>query len=145
MTNAYTLEAWVKPSSLTPWDAVLLKEAPGTLSYGLYASADTGNLVPNGWVGFYDVYGTGTPPSGQWTHLALTYDGTTESLYVNGTLVAARPGVPPATASNDPLRIGGDAVWSDEFFNGLIDEVRVYDKALTAAQVSADMQAPITP
>jgi glucose/arabinose dehydrogenase/PKD repeat protein len=145
LTSAYTLEAWVKPSSLTPWDAVLLKEAPGTLSYGLYASADAGNLVPNGWVGFYDVYGTGTPPSGQWTHLALTYDGTTESLYVNGTLVAARPGVPPATASNDPLRIGGDAVWSDEFFNGLIDEVRVYDKALTAAQVSADMQAPITP
>ena len=41
-----------------------------------------------------------------------------------------------------PLRLGGNLVWG-EYFGGLIDEVRVYNRALTAAQIQADMQAPL--
>jgi hypothetical protein len=45
-------------------------------------------------------------------------------------------------ASTGVLRIGGNSVWS-EWFAGLIDEVRVYNRALTAAEIQQDMQAPI--
>jgi hypothetical protein len=40
---------------------------------------------------------------------------------------------------NQPLRIGGNASFTGEFFKGLIDEVRVYNRALTAAEITADM------
>jgi hypothetical protein len=40
------------------------------------------------------------------------------------------------------LRIGGNAVWG-EYFAGSIDEVRIYNRALTAAQITTDMNTPI--
>ena len=46
----------------------------------------------------------------------------------------------PVTAN--ALRIGGNNVWG-EYFSGLIDEVRIYNRALTAAEVQADMNAPV--
>jgi hypothetical protein len=46
-----------------------------------------------------------------------------------------------ATSTN-PLQIGGDSIYG-QYFAGLIDEVRVYNVALTAAQIQADMAAPI--
>ncbi|TMR92174.1 LamG domain-containing protein, partial [Nonomuraea basaltis] len=42
-----------------------------------------------------------------------------------------------------PLRIGGNS-GSGEYFSGLIDEVRVYNKALTAAQITTDMNTPVS-
>jgi hypothetical protein len=40
------------------------------------------------------------------------------------------------------LRIGGNTIWS-EWFSGLIDEVRVYNRALTGAEIQADMSTPL--
>ncbi len=45
--------------------------------------------------------------------------------------------------STSPMRIGGNTIWS-EWFNGLIDEVRVYNRALTAAEIQTDMNASIS-
>ena len=45
-------------------------------------------------------------------------------------------------SSTAPLRIGGNSVWG-EYFKGLIDEVRVYSTALTAAQITSDMTTPV--
>jgi hypothetical protein len=45
-------------------------------------------------------------------------------------------------ASTGVLRIGGNAIWP-EFFAGLIDEVRVYDRALTATEIGADMNVAL--
>ena len=46
------------------------------------------------------------------------------------------------TASTGALRIGGNTVWG-EYFAGLIDEVRIYNRALTAAELTTDMNAPV--
>jgi hypothetical protein len=43
------------------------------------------------------------------------------------------------------LRIGGNNVWAGEFFGGLIDEVRVYDRALSAAEIAADRDRAVQP
>ena len=44
--------------------------------------------------------------------------------------------------SSSPLRIGGNTIWS-EWFSGLIDDVRVYNRALTQSQVQTDMNTPV--
>jgi hypothetical protein len=45
--------------------------------------------------------------------------------------------------SNNPLRIGGNASWANEFFNGLIDDLRVYNRALSATEIATDMSTPV--
>jgi hypothetical protein len=64
-------------------------------------------------------------------------------LYVNGVQVASRALTGSMRSSTGVLRIGGNNIWNDEWFAGLIDEVRVYNKALTAAEVQADMTKPV--
>src|SRR6185436_13502852 len=71
-----------------------------------------------------------------------TYDGATLRFYVNGTQVASKAQTGGIPASTGPLRIGGNSIWS-EWFRGLIDEVRVYARALTAGEIQADMATPI--
>jgi chitodextrinase len=79
----------------------------------------------------------------EWAHLATTYDGTTLALYVNGVLKATLPVTGAIGQSAGPLRLGGNDIW-DEWFAGVIDDVRVYDRALTPTEVQADMNAPVT-
>ena len=68
----------------------------------------------------------------------MTYDGATIRMYVNGVQAGTRAQTGSLLASTQPLRFGGNAVWA-EWFHGRLDEIRVYDRALTAAQIQADM------
>ena len=79
---------------------------------------------------------------GIWTHLASTYDGSNLRLYVNGTQVSSIPLSGPVTVSGGALRIGGNTVWG-EWFSGRIDEVRIYDRALSGLELGADMLRPV--
>jgi hypothetical protein len=81
-------------------------------------------------------------PVNRWSHLAVTYDGTTLRLYVNGTQVSSRAVTGTILTTTDPLWIGGNHPYG-EYFQGLIDEVRVYDRALTPSEVRAEMSTPI--
>ena len=81
-------------------------------------------------------------PVNRWSHLALTYDGTALRLYVNGTQVSSRAMTGAILRTTDPLWIGGNHPYG-EYFHGLIDEVRVYDRALSPSEVRAEMSTPI--
>ena len=70
-------------------------------------------------------------PANTWSYLTETYDGSTLRLYVNGTQVASTAHTGTIATSTNPLQIGGDSLYG-QFFAGLIDEVRVYNRALTA-------------
>jgi hypothetical protein len=140
-----TLEAWVYPTvNMTQWAAVVLKEQPGGGLYELYANGDRSQPLTSVTVGGqYRVLSAGPwLLANQWTHLAATYDGTTQRLYVNGTQVAQRPQTGPTQVSSSPLRLGGNSVWG-EFFKGRIDEVRVYNRALSTAAINADLSTAI--
>ena len=56
---------------------------------------------------------------------------------MNGSLVASGSSFPPP-ATSGALRIGGNSIWDFETFDGLIDDVRVYDRALSAAEIATD-------
>ena len=62
--------------------------------------------------------------------------------YVNGAQVASRVQAGSVQPSSEPVTIGGDAGCS-QWFAGRIDEVRVYNRALTANEISTAMQTPV--
>ena len=145
LSSGMTLEAWVKPTALgSSWRSVLMKERPGNVNYALYAH--DGGPGPSGhvYVGNRDRYSAGnTLPANAWTHLATTYDGSTLRLYVNGAVATSLPVTGAIGTSTNPVRIGGNTIWS-EWFIGLIDEVRVYNRALSSAEIQSDMTTPVS-
>jgi hypothetical protein len=140
LTSAMTLEAWVYPTNTNAtWRDVIYK---GDDNYYLEAtSPQSGRVGAGGTFLSAPMYGP-TLPANTWTHLALTYDRVTLRLYVNGTQVTSVAASAPLATSANPLQIGGDNLYG-QFFAGRIDEVRIYDGALSASQIAADMSAPV--
>ena len=140
LTTGMTIEAWVNPVALSGWRTVALKAVPGGLSYALYAH--DGAPRPAGTVntGGSDLSAIGTAalPLNTWTHLAVTFGSGTLRLYVNGVLIGTRAVAGSLTTSANVLTIGGNGVWS-EWFGGLIDEVRIYNRALTQGEIQTGM------
>jgi beta-lactam-binding protein with PASTA domain len=159
LTTGMTVSAWVNPTLMSGWECILMKErgivGEGLLSYALYAHdgapLSLGQPVPAGYVRVNPVLsttdravrGTAALPLNTWTHLATTYDGANQRFYVNGVLVGTTPGTGGIVVSNGAIRIGGNASSTGEFFQGLIDEVRVYNRALSAAEIVTDMNTAI--
>ncbi len=144
LTTGMTLEAWVYPTvNMTDWSTALVKENPSHgLAYGLYANSDTSRPAGSIYIGGdKNLLGGPWLLANTWVHLATTYNGSTQLLYVNGTEVASRAQSGSIEVSNGALRIGGNSFWG-EFFQGRIDDVRVYNRALSATQVNTDMNSP---
>lgn len=90
------------------------------------------------------VASTGTVTPGVWTHIAVTYDpdlANEISFYINGTLdssLSHSAGGALSSSTSMPVTIGN--IWSGSGeqrpFDGLIDDIRVYDRALTAAEIA---------
>jgi glucose/arabinose dehydrogenase len=148
LTNAITIEAWVFPTSdPTGWRSIVAKEQTDGLAYYLYASSRGTNVPATGVFvsGAERTLTGGTRLAiNTWAHIAATYNGTIQRLYVNGVQVSTRNQTGTAAVSTGVLRIGGNNPFG-EFFKGLIDEVRIYNKVLTQAQIQTDMNTPITP
>jgi O-glycosyl hydrolase len=144
LTTGLTLEAWIKPATLSGWSTIILKEAGSEEAYALYANEDRPwPLAAVRIDGNYDIAtGDVQLPLNNWSHVASTYDGATLSLYVDGNKIASVAATGNLQVSSGALRIGGNAIW-DEYFDGLIDEVRIYSRALTAAEIQTDMAMPI--
>jgi Concanavalin A-like lectin/glucanases superfamily len=139
--SAITVEAWV--SLQTPFPPQVCRSLVGknyTHSYWLGVCGSTVRFYSRGSGSFRD---GGTVPNGQWTHIAVTSDGTTQKHYINGELVGSFAiGGPPA-ASTDPLWIGGDAAWAYSP-NGAMTEVRLWNVARTMQQIRDTINVPLT-
>jgi hypothetical protein len=137
LSGGMTLAAWVRP--LARGRTVVVKESVNRLSYGLYAR-------PSGHVfttAEHALRGRALKRN-RWSHLAMTWDGLIMRVYVNGAEVSRATLVGTAKTAAGPLRIGGNAIWP-EFFKGTIDEVRIYDRALAAAEIVRARDIAITP
>ena len=135
-SDALTLEAWVKPTSLTQegtWPGIVA----GIPAFGLHLIA----AVPGRFRGTVCLpscdaaeSGTGAVTVGEWQHVAMVYVGGFIALYRNGQLLAQiwHPGDVSPTAQ---LHIGK---FLDHHFVGLIDEVRVWDVSRSGPEIDAD-------
>ncbi|MFL5877789.1 MAG: LamG domain-containing protein, partial [Solirubrobacteraceae bacterium] len=145
--NTFTVSAFVKPAvTQSGWRTILLKEKPGALAYALYANG-VSPAAPAVYVENPTEVGTANGPSalpvGQWSYVTGTYDGSALRLYVDGVLKATKNTSGTVTASAGALRIGGNSVWG-EWFNGAIDEVRIYNRALSATEIANDRDRPVS-
>jgi len=83
-----------------------------------------------------DVYTTAPISFNQWFHVTITYDGITQSIYINGILNNSSPLAGSIQQTPTNIFIGTyDA--SFDFFNGTIDEVRIWNRSLTQAEINA--------
>src|SRR2546423_274824 len=144
LSTGMTLEAWVFPTgSLTSWRSVVDKTVDG---YYLMASTDQSNRpgVGGTWTGGNQNIAAPTVLAiNTWTHLAATFDGATVRLFVNGVQAASQAQTTPLATTTGTLQMGADSY--GEFFAGRIDEVRIYNRALSAAEIQTDMNTSIAP
>ncbi len=131
----YTLEAWVYPNSFVQLSGIISKNnTNGSAGYTLRLSSDPeysgldGNGVSTS---------NGILSAGQWYHIAMTVDtGKYVSIYVNGVFVAAGTAPFYTEANTDPLTFGVDYLTSGRYWNGAIDEVRMWDTTLSASTIA---------
>jgi hypothetical protein len=154
--ESLTIEAWIFPSDIDhPRPIVEYGAATGVGYVGLwYGTQGYSSQVPGavqGWVSgtnnaFLGVFSSSGPiTSNQWNHVAMTFDYGFQALilYVNGVAVVARTStVPVLPATSVPLNFGYRPPGSSLQLGGVrhlggLDEVSVYDRALSAAEIQA--------
>lgn len=156
-SNAITVEAWIKPNAFATtkdngsivcnhgWSSggqqgfVLRCGGAGILSFNI-AGTTTGATTGN-WREVFT--GSNVLSLGTWQHVAGTFDGDSLKLYLNGVQVAssAFTGTIANSPTAYPLTIGRLADPSQSarrYFNGLIDEVRIWNRALDGAEILAN-------
>jgi hypothetical protein len=135
-TNAITIAAWINPS-WTGNNRILQKSTEGSDNQYRLLKEGGNNIrfhippAPN-----FEVTGK-LPPNGEWTHLAATYDGSMIRVYFNGTVVGQTAFSGKMDVSDGPLFIGSK--WSQapagDEYNGIMDDVRIYNRALSASEL----------
>jgi hypothetical protein len=144
LSGGMTLSAWVYPAAMQGSLGPVVQKEMG--AYYLQAGSAEEALGPAGGGTFgggdAHVPGLEAIPLNTWTYLAVTYDGATLRLYVNGAEVSSVPQTGALEVNANPLQIGG-STYGSEHFAGQIDEVRVYNRALSPGEIQADMHAPV--
>ncbi|MHC4580133.1 MAG: LamG-like jellyroll fold domain-containing protein [Planctomycetota bacterium] len=142
ITGQITVSAWIKVNAFDRNYQTIISK--GDTAWRLQRHAGTQALefgcmgvpVPNNvtWGGIYGKIGVN---DGQWHHAAGTYDGERISLYVDGALDVSVDAAGSIKANDAAVYIGENSEKPGRFWNGLIDDVRVYNYALGADEIAA--------
>jgi len=130
-TGPYTIEAWFRTQD--PQQQYILQYGLHNTNGGL-ASLGTwsGNLMTTQ---HGDRLQGGNAATGDWTHGAVTFDGSVFRLYVNGALVASG-GMGTTSVTTNFARLGAEGLDICCYWNGEIDELRVYNRALNPGELA---------
>ena len=137
--TALTVEVWVRPDSVTSSEGVIIVDKGSTWNLfldplGRPAFQFPGNVPP-------ETLSTTPLVIGQTYHLAATYGGGAMNLYVNGALVSDTTGLGPIPANSTEIHMGRGLSANRFGFRGVIDEVALYDKVLSAQRILAHYNA----
>lgn len=147
---AFTLEAWVRPDVIDTWHRrIFNKEEKDGLGrwqgYRMAVNSSSLGLYCQRWSDGANTQVYLSPAQltlGRWYHVACTYDGATLRLYVNGSQVMAKASSLVVAATSAPLTVGSFTNGgSASFWSGGLDEVAVYGRALSAAEVASHLNA----
>ena len=140
-TGQVTVSAWIKVNRFDrEWQAIVTKgdsawriqrnENQDTLEF-----ACSGLAIPGGnqWGA---LYGNSSVNDGKWHHIAGIYDGEKMYIYIDGNVDVSQPASGAIATNDHPVYIGENAEMTGRFWNGLIDDVRVYNYALSAGQIT---------
>jgi hypothetical protein len=145
-TPNFTIEAWIYPNSQVSWQAFIFGQSYGRqlilnpwgsgLCVSIYITTTGGSFY-----GLPDM--ADQIPYNAWTHIAATWDSTSLVLYVNGSPKAqAAPGFSTIGDSSCTFSIGASGSCApSQYFPGLVDEMSLYNRALSANEIAAIYQA----
>jgi len=138
--NLQTFSFWTKPTDWSSSTASVFLAKRSSSTSGLFIAyinsqssltIDCGGTAAR-WITPY------APPLGQWTHIVLTCSPNGNgTLFANGTFIGSRTGI-DTSALNDPtvdLRLGRDTQSGSYILNGALDDVRIYNRTLSSAEV----------
>lgn len=134
--RAITLAAWVNASDWSG-NRRILQKGDGDNQYRLLAEGGVLKFHLHG----VDTLTAPLPATGNWIHLAATWDGSTMILFTNGVAQASTGAGGTLATTANPLAIArknGSGV-SGDYFNGRLDDVRIYNRALSGAEIAALM------
>ena len=131
-TTNFTAAAWFKLNNYTGFQSILQQQDSSGTGYAWLFIDPSGKVATN--LGGVNLFGTQTAALNQWHHVAVNYDGTTVSLYLDGQLENSNNLV--ISANDGEMLIGVHKTLTQSFFNGSIDEVAVYDRALDQTAVA---------
>ncbi len=144
-TNSFTFEAWVNPRG-NAFTRIFFAQ-PSTTNFAT-VSTSTGNVIyfyviANGTT--YSIATTAGIPQNQWTHVAARWNASTLTPQVlfNGVLQAAVAGGSSSTGTNGLMTLGSRPGGA-QYFNGALDEARVWSEHRTDCQVQSNMNTSIT-
>ncbi len=148
--NECTFMAWIFAETWDGTRQIVGKSVHGGCNgrgqYGLFSEGGTFKLRFETEGGRADI-NADLPETGKWLHVAFTNDGEMATLYIDGESVAdgAVPGV--LKSIDDPLRIAQDCDRPNNVFTGMIDEVRLWNRALSEddINIAKDLSATATP
>ena len=146
LSSKFSVASWFKTSSNYPSDAIVVikggfgSEIAGkNINYGIWL--DSSERLKGGFEtsSGVDMFSTSanTYSDGQWHYGVVTYDGSTVRLYVDGAQVATKSTTgTPDNSGTQPVRVGANFLTQDRFFIGNVDEVRVWNRALSSSEVA---------
>ncbi len=150
--EAITVAMWIKPSSVYPenwmplfnkWESI---QSPDPLGRGFYVGVNPDGIRLRWNTGLVWSDGDRVYPN-EWLHVATTYDADSQIIYLNGERSHARlAGAPMQRTSTVSVRMGAQSEEFDESrrYHGYMDEVLVYDRALSTAEIQQVYQGPMT-
>jgi hypothetical protein len=142
ITNQITVAAWIKVNEFDKdWQAIITK---GDSAWRLHRNGSTNNLefacsgleVPDN-IQWGSIFGKTDINDGQWHHAVGVFDGSKLYLYVDGRLDVSSDAPGKINVNDQPVYIGENAEQPERFWNGLIDDVRIYNYALSEAEIAA--------
>jgi len=137
--TATTIDAWIKPSDVHSSTIVkigdkrtlFLAGTSGNTTADIYFGGTTSSLASAN----QGVYAMGIIPLGAWTHVGGTWDGTTARIYINGVLQDENSTAIGNEANAFPDTSIGYGIVGYGYFSGLIDEVEIYNRALSECEI----------
>lgn len=146
-TNTFTVTAWVNPNgNQNSWSGIFFDRESSTANGFHFGTANELRYTWNNSPSTYDWNSGLVPPAGQWAFVALVIEPSRARIYMmtNGVLVSATNNVPnPVQGFAGGSRIGQDTTSSSRYFNGLLDQVTVYNQALTGVQIGELATPPV--
>ena len=135
LQSAFTVTAWIYNDSMSDAYRVISKETNG-LNDNYWIALQAGELWAGVGGSFFNA--PATFEANTWYHIAVSFDDADNqvSIYVNGELSQEYSTSATISSNTDPLYIGSN--WQgSKFWDGALDDVRIYDRALSASQVAA--------
>jgi len=137
ITGGLTVATWVNIRSLPQaWAPAVVK---GEDAYRISSNSSSTSFhfgINHYTTANYGVNGSTQVGMNEWHHVCGTFDGTTITLYLDGVVDGTLANDVGIGVSTDPFRIGANITYEDRFWDGLIDEVMIFDRALTANGVA---------